>query len=157
MKSRSLGSGAAACSSRSNSSMLRSSRSTSSCFLFSRDSSCFCNRLAFAIVSLTCAKTRLRSFSTRSHSPGDGAKSHFRACATHSAHRSDSTPTRHVFPNLLQLLHGRMATSLSRWASSRRRTVGLEDRWVRWGGMEDGWFLGTRNLGGGASVRTTGF
>ena len=43
---------------------------------------------------------------------------------------------------------------MSSWPSSRRRTAGFDDRLVRWGGMKDGWFLGTRNLGGGANVRT---
>ena len=49
-----------------------------------------------------------------------------------------------------------MTTSASSSASSLRRTVGFDDRVVRRGGMKDGWFLGTRNLEEGASVRTMG-
>ena len=47
-----------------------------------------------------------------------------------------------------------MAVLISSRASSQRRTDGLDNHLVLCGGMEDGWFLGTRNLGGGASVRT---
>ena len=39
-------------------------------------------------------------------------------------------------------------------ASSRLRMEGFDDLWVRRSGIKDRWFLGTRNLEGGASVRT---
>ena len=47
-----------------------------------------------------------------------------------------------------------MAVSISLQVSLQRRTDRLDDCLVLCGGMEDGWFLGARNLGGGTSVRT---
>ena len=71
--------------------------------------------------------------------------------------RSEPTPTRHCLFPFTQSEHGRMATSVNSLASSLRLEDGLDERRVRIGGMKDGWFLGTRNLGGGASVRTRTF
>ena len=137
--------------------MFWSSRSTNFLFSFSTAANYFCNRLALASISDSSCHISLRRRSTRRISIGDTTKSHFLPDVTQSAQRSESVPTRHYLPCFVQRVQGRMVGSRSSRPSSRRRTAEFDDRLVRCGGMKDRWFLGTRNLGGGASVRTKWF
>ena len=136
--------------------MFCTSRSISFFFSFLTVLNYFCRRLAFARVSDSSRQIVLRRYSMRRISRGDTTKSHLRPPFTQLEHRSESGPTRHCLSPFTQVVQGRIATSTSSRPSSRLRTDGLQDLCVRRGGMKDGWFLGTRNLGGGANVRTNG-
>ena len=144
-------------SSASSSSMFFNSLLTISCFRLSTDSNCFWIRPSLAVVSDIWVNSLFLLFSMLRISTGETTRSHLRPAAIQPEHRSDSGPTRHWRPKRVQLLQGRMTASRSPLDSSRLRTDGLEDLWFLRGGIKDRWFLGTRNLEGGASIRTIGF
>ena len=71
---------------------------------------------------------------------------------TQLEHRSDLVPIRYCLPLARQREYGRITASDSSLANTIRRIIRSLERLVRWAGIKDGWFLGTRNLGGGANV-----